>query len=483
MDFIQKLVPEAIVLERAKRILICVVIFFAIIVCVFGAYRLVYANKIFPGVKIGGLRVGGVSVEVATEKLSTRATVFNEHGLKLLIDGKETTIYPQNYGVDLLIEDTIQEAYDLGRAGPFLQQLYQSLSVPITGKSFQASIHVDNKILHDEIRSMSEIFDTPPKDIRLVVEDKSVEVLFDTQPGRVVDREAVKEAIIRSVQELDANSMTFEMTDVAPEIDSTSAEKAVEETERMMASPLVLTYRGYYYTVTESMIGSWIISGSDGGQLIPELDDREMSIYISELAEKINTPPQNPEVIMSEGKVVKFTPPVTGKVLEEDETIQLISDALTERMNKESDTSAISLPVITKAPVVDGSAAELGITELIGTATTSFAGSPTNRRANIKNGTRFLTGVLVAPDDEFSTVKALGKVDNTTGYLPELVIKGDRTVPEFGGGLCQVSTTLFRSILNAGLPITARRNHSYRAKHIELAITKRTLEVITLGLG
>ncbi len=78
-----------------------------------------------------------------------------------------------------------------------------------------------------------------------------------------------------------------------------------------------------------------------------------------------------------------------------------------------------------------------------------------------------MTGVIVQPGEEFSTVEKLGTVDNTTGYLPEFVIKGNQTIPEFGGGLCQVSTTLFRAALDAGLPITARRSHSYRVSYYE----------------
>jgi vancomycin resistance protein YoaR len=108
-----------------------------------------------------------------------------------------------------------------------------------------------------------------------------------------------------------------------------------------------------------------------------------------------------------------------------------------------------------------------GIQELIGRATTPFTGSPRNRVSNIKNGVRFLSGITIQPGEEFSTLGTLGTIDNTTGYLPELVIKGDRTVPEFGGGLCQVSTTLFRTALDAGLPITARRNHSFRVGYYE----------------
>ena len=68
---------------------------------------------------------------------------------------------------------------------------------------------------------------------------------------------------------------------------------------------------------------------------------------------------------------------------------------------------------------------------------------------------------MIKPGAEFSFITTLGPVDETTGYLPELVIKPNATVPEYGGGMCQVSTTAFRAALNAGLKITERTNHAY----------------------
>ncbi|MBU4332454.1 VanW family protein, partial [Patescibacteria group bacterium] len=96
-------------------------------------------------------------------------------------------------------------------------------------------------------------------------------------------------------------------------------------------------------------------------------------------------------------------------------------------------------------------------------------GSPTNRRHNIGVGANKLNGLLIAPDEEFSLVQTLGEVNAATGYLPELVIKGNETIPEYGGGLCQIGTTAFRVAIYSGLPITERRPHSYRVSYYEPA--------------
>jgi len=103
----------------------------------------------------------------------------------------------------------------------------------------------------------------------------------------------------------------------------------------------------------------------------------------------------------------------------------------------------------------------LGITALIGSGETNFAGSPASRIHNIRVGSNKFQGTLIAPGEEFSFNTLLGEVTAKEGYLPELVIKKGETVPEYGGGLCQVSTTFFRAAVRSGLEITQRYNHSY----------------------
>ena len=139
------------------------------------------------------------------------------------------------------------------------------------------------------------------------------------------------------------------------------------------------------------------------------------------------------------------------------------------------DLSNISL--VTKVEEIEkiSQANDLGIFELIGTGHSNFAGSPANRRHNIRTGASKLHGLVIKPGEEFSLVGALGAVDGSTGYLQELVIKDNKTIPEYGGGLCQIATTMFRAALSTGLPITERRNHSYRVSYYEPAGTDATI--------
>lgn len=92
---------------------------------------------------------------------------------------------------------------------------------------------------------------------------------------------------------------------------------------------------------------------------------------------------------------------------------------------------------------------------------TNFAGSPANRVHNIHVATKRFDGLVIMPNESFSFNDYLGVVDAGNDYLPELVIKENVTTPEYGGGICQVSTTAFRAAMRSGMKITGRRNHSY----------------------
>jgi len=128
----------------------------------------------------------------------------------------------------------------------------------------------------------------------------------------------------------------------------------------------------------------------------------------------------------------------------------------------------IKMNIVTKVPEIrEDNLGILGIFELISEGISSFSGSPSNRIHNIKKGASKFNGVLVKPGEEFSFNKTLGPVGSATGFLPELVIKENKTIPEYGGGLCQVSTTAFRAALLAGLPILERKEHAYRVKYYE----------------
>lgn len=182
--------------------------------------------------------------------------------------------------------------------------------------------------------------------------------------------------------------------------------------------------------------------------------------YIKTLSLQINQPVQEPELEIRDGRAIKFSSPLEGVNLNVYESALITLQALNAGRNTAELVADKQLPLLQLSELNS-----LGIKELIAKGESSFKGSPKNRIHNIKVGIEKMTGIILKPGEEFSFNKYLGPVEEGYGFLPELVIKASGTVPELGGGLCQVSSTTFRAAMAAGLPITQRKNHAYAVQY------------------
>lgn len=193
---------------------------------------------------------------------------------------------------------------------------------------------------------------------------------------------------------------------------------------------------------------------------------------IDKLTEDIKKEPQNGRFKMSEeGKLVVSQKSSVGYKLDVDQTVAEVILAI-----KDPKGSKVSMAIEEVRPEISTeNISSLGIKELIAHGESNFRGSPKNRIHNIKVATERFNGVILKPGQEFSFTTLLGPVDEESGYKEELVIKENKTIPEFGGGVCQVSTTMFRAALNAGFEIIERRNHAYPVQYYSPQGTDATI--------
>jgi vancomycin resistance protein YoaR len=152
-----------------------------------------------------------------------------------------------------------------------------------------------------------------------------------------------------------------------------------------------------------------------------------------------------------------------GRTLDIDASIATINEAVTRGEH------TVALVVNEAQPRVAATTTgqELGITELIWAETSYFYGSSAERIQNIEAAARQYHGILIAPGETFSMGQYLGDVSLENGFAEALIIYGGRTIKGVGGGVCQVSTTLFRAAFNAGFPIVERTPHAYRVSYYE----------------
>ena len=183
--------------------------------------------------------------------------------------------------------------------------------------------------------------------------------------------------------------------------------------------------------------------------------------YLIHLATITNIEPVNAKFEFDgDNKAAVFSQSIRGKKFNIPKSATAILTALKDNKSSVQLTIDIIEPDVTLEKVND-----LGIKTLLAKGESDFHGSSMARVHNIKTGSTKFNGVIIKPGEQFSFNNILGEVDEKTGYRPELVIKGGQTIPEFGGGLCQLSTTVFRAAILAGFPILERRPHSFPVKY------------------
>ncbi len=189
-------------------------------------------------------------------------------------------------------------------------------------------------------------------------------------------------------------------------------------------------------------------------------DINKIYSFVTGISSEVDATASEPSLTIEGNKATQFTPPQDGVYVDRLASTKNILNAL-QASQKTAELVVSTTPPQTSLESLNA----LGIKERIAQGVSSFKGSPANRRFNIAVGIEKEKGVIIPPGETFSFNENLGPVDGEHGFKPELVIKSNQTIPEFGGGLCQVSSTTFRAAMQAGLPITERRNHSYAVQY------------------
>lgn len=185
--------------------------------------------------------------------------------------------------------------------------------------------------------------------------------------------------------------------------------------------------------------------------------------------EKIDIKPVDPLFNFENNRVVSFRLGRDGRTVDEDTLTEVIlAQSRSALLSEEPQTVTIAVPTRrVPSAVTEDKANDMGIKEVVGEGTSRFIGSIENRIFNISLAATRLNGTIIKPGEVFSFNKAVGDISVFNGYRQAYVISGGKTVLGDGGGVCQVSTTLFRAALNAGLPIVERNPHAYRVSYYE----------------
>jgi vancomycin resistance protein YoaR len=341
-------------------------------------------------------------------------------------------------------------------------------SLKKTSGELKYSYKIDENNIKDSLAEKFSGLEIKPEDAKFYVQNGAVKISTE-KIGQQIDYGQAIEDIKNRLATGRRDPVEISTFTAYPNISSSSLSPFLEQATSYLDRKISVSYGAQSWQIYGHLIISWLYADNSNGTVKLEINEEKIKEYITEqIAPKIDRAPELPKFEISGNKVTSWKNGKDGIKTDIEKTAANIKSALDNGQDK------ADLIVETINPE---SLSESGISikEIIGTGHSNFSGSSASRRHNIETGATALQGLLIKPDEEFSLVKALGNIDASGGYLPELVIKENKTVPEYGGGLCQIGTTMFRTALASGLPITERRNHSYRVSYYEPAGTDATI--------
>jgi vancomycin resistance protein YoaR len=265
------------------------------------------------------------------------------------------------------------------------------------------------------------------------------------------------------------STLNLQVISTAPSVQTNEVAAATTLAQRLLTQGVTLQAAGHEWRLSPATLRSLLkfVPQPDPEQptnqiLGISLESDALSSYLAtSLVPEINRPPQNARFARVGDQVEQISAGLNGQTLDLPGSVAAINQALAAGQTQ----AALSLQVLEPSVVGNRAFTQDKFTTLLARGESDFAGSPANRRHNIAVGADRYHGLLIPPGAEFSFNDFLGPVTAAAGYKPELVIKHDKTIPEYGGGLCQVSTTIFRAATHAGLKITERRNHAYAVSY------------------
>jgi len=438
------------------------------------AYQLAYRGRIYPGVTIANQPVGNKTVDEAT--VDIRYKILDISKLTLYAGEQQWEINLGELGFSYDATATAQKAYRVGRTGDLIKDFQAKTQAWFSGTDLGWEYRFNQDLWETQIATTAAQIFVPAIDPQIEIINRKIKI----EPGKegqeldkqklisIINSQLARPAGFFQNATLNFAPIELPIIHTIPIPTEEQIENTSQRAEKFLNKKLTFIFKGTSWELEENELVGFL-SFVDG------FDQNKIASQAANLASVIDRPPQNAAFQFGRGKVTQFRPAAEGQTLEQKKAVQLIKVALEEieksaptKVSADKEEEVINLPVVTTPPEITiDQVNDLGIKELLGQGVSYFWGSIPSRIHNIILASLALNGVLIPPGTIFSLNETLGEVSPATGYQSAFIIKEGRTILGDGGGVCQVSTTLFRAALNTGLPIIERHPHTYRVSYYE----------------
>jgi vancomycin resistance protein YoaR len=410
------------------------------------------------GVMVAGADIGELSEDDAKERLRHQLSDYVDRPLVLSHEDRTWQPSMADLGAEFDFDQTIQQAYT--SRSPLKQA-----HVRVFGedeRELPLRMSLDETRLHDYIASVASEIDTEPKVPELGIDDGRLTVT-QAERGFQVEQASLSSAITESLFSLNQGTIEIPTEVTEPDFDDTDVESVRSLIDEALSEPLTIWFEDQSWTLNPEELAEYLaLEPGENEQMELAFHHDPLVGYLDWLIGDINRPPRNAQVAWGGSSVVATSPSQNGIERDIHALVPRIEEAIA------NGERSIEMTYNIVRPTIDSNNLhELGIDGLMAQGESAFWNSAPSRAHNIAVSANYLDGTLIAPGQEFSFNQAIGEISLDRGYQEGYVIEAEATVEGIGGGVCQVSTTVFRAAFFSGLPITERHPHAYIVGYYE----------------
>ncbi len=435
-------------------------------------YQVWYANRIFPGVSMLGVDMGGLTPEEAEQVINISFPYPQNGKITLKHQDKTWDYTPASLGLTLDPKASAGNAFAVGREGSYFHKVNTIVTAARIGVILSPAYVYDQRLTSVILGQIASRVNHALIEAEISVNGVDVKIRSG-ETGRELDQLESLKKITIMMSTMQSGPVDLVVNTTEPAV--VDVEKTGAIIRKILSAPLTFSMPpdqaeglGPWSIDPQTLSGMLSLGRVQEGDHYAyrvEFNNQLLLTYLNNLANKTNLLWRNARFIFddNERKLDLLEPAVIGRSLNVSSTIGVVQQ---KAAGGEHD---VTLVFDYHKPEVrdDATTASLGIKELVRAETTYFYGSSADRVQNITAAAARFHGLLIAPGETFSMAKALGDISLDNGFAEALIIYGGRTIKGVGGGVCQVSTTLFRTAFFAGYPIVERHPHAYRVSYYE----------------
>ncbi len=466
----------AIWLQMAAALFGGAILFLGTLFTISIGYNILYFGRILPGVSVAGVDVSGLSAADAATKLNNTLTYPYSGRIVFRDNDKVWVETPGQLGLVFDADASAKSAANFGRSFNLFRNISNQLHSAQSGADLPPVSILDQRVAHQHLQALGKQIDRPVTEARLRISGLDVSAL-PGQPGRTLNVDATLVYLSVQMQFFRDGEVPLVITEQAPEVSDASVQ--AEAARRLLSAPLTLAIPDarpgdpgpWQIQPAElvSMLRVGRVQTASGIQYALQLDYTLLQSKLDEIAQKVNRRSENARFIFNDEtkQIELFQRAIIGLTMDVPGSIQQVEAAVALGQQNAPLKVSMDQPKAND----DATAQQLGVVENTQTYTSYFRGSGAARLQNIKAASEKFHGLLVAPGATFSMGQYVGDISLDNGFAEAMIIYNGQTIKGVGGGVCQVSSTLFRTLFLAGLPINERHAHAYRVYYYEQTIS------------